>query len=156
MQGLGLEYARQLAQAGCGHLLLTGRMPIVSRAVLVWFAAHDVTMWTARVDAGQSLTSESVLRWLHERLPPLGQYVHAAGISRADALPVINSTTMWHVMAPKVCHLTHCYFSESSDSLCSSIGQIIVGKMFSHHIAFILVCPHPFVFWQLQGRDLKW
>ena len=83
-QGLGLEYARRLATAGCKTLVLTGRTPALSAADLAGFANQGTTVYTVAADAGthqsmhQELSSPAALG--HEHLATINQFVHYDGI----------------------------------------------------------------------------
>lgn len=88
VQGLGLEYARSLAAAGCRCLLLTGRSPVLPLEALAGFAAAGVAVFTMAADAGDPATWASLLRWAHERLPALQLFAHAAGVTGFDLLQV--------------------------------------------------------------------
>jgi hypothetical protein len=76
VQGLGLEYAKSLAKAGCRCLVLTGRSPALPLETLANFAAAGVTVFTVR-------------------LPAVQHFAHAAGITGFDMLQV-GSTGMLH------------------------------------------------------------
>jgi NAD(P)-dependent dehydrogenase (short-subunit alcohol dehydrogenase family) len=88
MQGLGLEYAKALAAAGCHCLVLTGRSPALPPEALAGFAAAGVTVFTVAADAEDSAAWESLLCWAHERLPALQHFAHAAGVTGFDLLHV--------------------------------------------------------------------
>lgn len=88
MQGLGLEYAKQLAAAGCRCLVLTGRAPQLSKETLIAFAARGVAVFTVAADAGDAAAWATVLSWAHERLPAVQHFAHAAGVTGFDMLKV--------------------------------------------------------------------
>lgn len=88
MQGLGLEYAQQLAAAGCRCLVLTGRAPQLSKETLIAFAARGVAVFTVAADAGDAAAWAAVLSWAHERLPAVQHFAHAAGVTGFDMLKV--------------------------------------------------------------------
>ena len=102
-QGLGLEYARQLAKAGAQALVLTSRQPQLPQDVLEELAAHGVAVFTVAADAGQAGDAAAVLRWVHEHLPACSQLVHAAGVSGFALLPDMQPDELWTVGKPKVC-----------------------------------------------------
>lgn len=91
LQGLGLEYARQVVGAGCRCLVVTGRAPALPPAVLAEFAAAGASLFCVAADAGDAAAWEAVLKWAHERLPQVQHFGHAAGITAFDLLAVSSS-----------------------------------------------------------------
>lgn len=103
MQGLGLEYAKQLVRAGARILVLASRNPELPLQTLIGLASKGVIIFTARVDAADSAAVSVLLEWVHENLPHLGQVAHAAGVSGFHMLPDMADDDLWHVAQPKVC-----------------------------------------------------
>ena len=112
MQGLGLEYARSLVEAGCRCLVLTGRSPTLTLETLADFAAAGVAVFTVAADAGDPAAWQSLLRWAHERLPAVQHFAHAAGITGFDMLQV-GRTAMQHTC------LTGCWCSVNAVGWCA-------------------------------------
>ena len=90
-QGLGLEYAKQLAGAGCRSLVVTSRHPCLPREVLEAFASQGVALWAVQADAGDAARTAEVLAWAREQVPAVQHYAHAAGVTAQTLLKVIPS-----------------------------------------------------------------
>ena len=100
-QGLGLEYARQLASAGARCLVLTSRDPHVPAETLAGFASLGVAVFVVRADAGDAAAAARVFAWARERLPAVEHYAHAAGVSGHAPLADMTSAQLDAVLAPK-------------------------------------------------------
>jgi NAD(P)-dependent dehydrogenase (short-subunit alcohol dehydrogenase family) len=107
VQGLGLEYAKSLAAAGCRCLVLTGRSPALPPEALAVFAAAGVTVFTVAADAGDPTAWASLLGWAHERLPALQHFAHAAGVTGFDLLQVSEAVGHSNVLKSIYGELMH-------------------------------------------------
>lgn len=101
-QGLGLELARQLVRAGCRHLVLASRNPELPMEQRKEFAAAGVAVHVKKVDAGDPVSVDSLLLWVHQNLPPIWQYAAAAGVSGDTPLAQMTHDDFWAVARPKV------------------------------------------------------
>ena len=102
VQGLGLEYARQLAASGCRCLVLTSRRGYLPPETLQGFAAAGVTVYAVATDSGDAAQAVQVLAWAREHLPAVQHYAHAAGVSGFSLLGDMRDAELWQVARPKV------------------------------------------------------
>ena len=102
MQGLGLQYAKQLAAAGARTLVLTSRNPQLPLDTLSQLASQGVTVFTVQADAAQPGSMADVIAWVHEHLPHVGHVAHAAGVSAHHMLPDMEDEHLWNIAKPKV------------------------------------------------------
>jgi 3-oxoacyl-(acyl-carrier-protein) synthase/NAD(P)-dependent dehydrogenase (short-subunit alcohol dehydrogenase family)/acyl carrier protein len=102
-KGLGLQYARQLARHGCKHLVLTSRgaggaLPADAAAEL---AALGAAVHVRACDAASARQCAELASWLHEHMPAVQVFAHAAGVLAFDLLPDLTPEAFAAVVAPK-------------------------------------------------------
>ena len=102
LQGLGLEYAKQLVKQGCRTLVLTSRTGALADEDKQHFSAYGAAVHVLKTDAGVASEMQQMLAWVHDNLPPVQQYVHAAGVSGFDMLNSMSSEALLEVCKPKV------------------------------------------------------
>ena len=102
LQGLGLEYCRDLARRGCRLLVITSRSGALPEDVAREFAAAGVAVHVVKADAGDAGDMARVLSWVRENLPPIRHYAHAAGVSGFDLLRDLTPAAFWAVADAKV------------------------------------------------------
>lgn len=86
LQGLGLEYCRGLAQQGCCLLIVVSRSGTLPANTVAELAAAGCVLLSAQGDSCNAADLQRVLQWVHEELPPIDHFAHAAGISAFAAL----------------------------------------------------------------------
>ena len=102
VQGLGLEYARRLAAAGCRALVLASRSAALPRETLEEFASQGVAVFVVRADSGDKAAMMTVLEWARQHLPAITHGAHAAGVTGQTLLKVRASISdlLRHVTCP--------------------------------------------------------
>lgn len=90
-------------RAGCRHLVLASRNPELPTEQVKEFAAAGVAVHVSKVDAGDPVSVDSLLLWVHQNLPPIWQYAAAAGVSGDTPLAQMTHDDFWAVARPKVC-----------------------------------------------------
>lgn len=101
-KGLGLQFAKQIAAAGQGTLVLASRNPRLSKSELVALAAAGAAAFVVKCDAGSGAANARLERWVREWLPAVQTYAHAAGALGYDAIPDITTDAFHRVTRPKV------------------------------------------------------
>lgn len=105
-KGLGLECARQLAGSAVGALVLTSRSGLLTKEQLIEISGSasssaSTAIFVAYRDASRPIHSAQLAAWLHEQLPAVQTYVHAAGVLGFDLLPDLSSQEFASLLAPK-------------------------------------------------------
>jgi myxalamid-type polyketide synthase MxaE and MxaD len=155
--GLGGLTARWLARRGAAHLVLIGRTRLPPRSD--WDAAASDARWAAqitavreleRLGASVHLVSVDVARpdelaaafagLRRSGIPPIRGVVHAAGVSRFDALEDMSDATLREVLRPKLdgaVALHRVLESEPLDFfvLFSSIASFMSSPRMGHYAA---------------------
>ena len=101
-QGLGLQYARHLADAGARCLVLTSRAPRLSAEELAALARPGAAAFVVAADAGDAAHTARVAAWAREALPAVAHYAHAAGVSGHAPLVDMTAAQLGAVLGPKV------------------------------------------------------
>ncbi len=101
-QGLGLQFARQLADAGARCLVLTSRAPRLSAEALAALARPGAAAFVVAADAGNEAHTARVAAWAREALPAVAHYAHAAGVSGHAPLADMTAAQLGAVLGPKV------------------------------------------------------
>ena len=102
LQGLGLEYSRQLVRRGCRLLVVTSRTGTLPGEVSKEFAAFGCRVVAFKADASHAEDMARVMTHLREQMPHIQHYAHAAGVSGFDMLQDIESKAFWNVADAKV------------------------------------------------------
>jgi NAD(P)-dependent dehydrogenase (short-subunit alcohol dehydrogenase family) len=102
LQGLGLEYARDLVARGCRLLVLTSRSGELAPGARREFEAAGARVICKAVDAGDAPAMRALLAWMREELPYIQHVAHAAGVSGFAMLQDLKPEEFWEVAAPKV------------------------------------------------------
>lgn len=102
LQGLGLEYCKDLVQRGCKLLVVTSRTGVLPAAAAQAFAAAGVQVVALSADAANPADMARVLGWVREELPFIQHYAHAAGVSGFDMLQDLQPAAFWQVANTKV------------------------------------------------------
>jgi acyl transferase domain-containing protein/short-subunit dehydrogenase/acyl carrier protein len=102
LQGLGLEYCRQLVRQGCRFLVVTSRGGKLSETVSKEFALTGCRVVTLAADAANSKDMSRVMTYVREELPYIQHYAHAAGVSGFNMLQDMEVETFWEVANAKV------------------------------------------------------
>ena len=87
-QGLGLQYARQLVEAGCRTLIVASRSAVLPCETLAEFATQGVAVFVVHVDSGDVSATAAVLSWARQHLPAITHHAHAAGVTGQILLKV--------------------------------------------------------------------
>lgn len=91
LQGLGLQYARQLVQAGCRTLIVASRSAALLRETLEDFAMQGVAIFVVHADSGDASSITAVVGWARRYLPSITHHAHAAGVTGQTLLKVTVS-----------------------------------------------------------------
>ena len=102
MQGLGLEYARQAVAHGARNLLVFSREPTLPLETLQEFAEQGVFLWVVRCNASSPAAMQQLWAWVHENLPGVQHFGHAAGRSGFNLLPDMPADELRAVCMAKV------------------------------------------------------
>lgn len=102
LQGLGLEYCRQLVRQGCRFLVVTSRRGTLSETVSKEFALAGCRVVILAADAANSKDMSRVMTYVREELPSIQHYAHAAGVSGFNMLQDMETKTFWDVANAKV------------------------------------------------------
>ncbi len=106
-QGLGLQYARQLASAGCRTLILASRTATLPREALEEFAVQGVAVYVVHVDSGDAAAMKAVLTWAQQHLPAITHHAHAAGVTGQTLLKVSICKALVHGMRHRYANTMH-------------------------------------------------
>ena len=83
---------------GAKCLVLTGRAPRLTKEQLIALATKsDAAVFVVAADAGSRPAMRRLIGWVHESLPAVQQYVHAAGTLGYDALADVTPQAFWDV-----------------------------------------------------------
>ena len=146
-QGLGMEYARRVAQGGCKVLVLTSRSGTLNPTELLTFASLGVSAFSIQCQSADASSSARVLEWVHETLACVQHYVHAAGVSSFALMQDMSNVNFNDICGPKVrffyqychsrlCNLVHpqnqhgsgsCYVDHRSHSVLPEVSGQVVG-----------------------------
>ena len=105
IQGLGLEYARQAVAHGARNLVVFSREPTLPLDTLREFAEQDVALWVVRCDASSPAAMQQLWIWVHENLPAVQHFGHAAGRSGFDMLQDMPAAELSNITLAKVSFL---------------------------------------------------
>ncbi len=102
--GLGLVYARWLAEQGAHHLMLVGRSEASAQAreQLREIEEMGVEVFIAQGDISQEADVKRILDHIADKMPPLRGIIHAAGVLDDGILLEQTCSRFSSVMAPKV------------------------------------------------------
>lgn len=128
-RGLGLQFGRQLVARGCRALVLTSRSGLLSKEQLIELAQQGGLGWrgcscpcmhhlaarrtcaflasagaavlVARRDAADPAHGQALAAWLHNQLPAVQVYGHAAGLLGFDLVPDVTADRFGRIMKPK-------------------------------------------------------
>lgn len=101
-KGLGLQYAKYLAQAGCKRLVLTSRGGELNEAEAEQLRKLGTEVVVKACDAGDTASCAAFATWLHETMPAVQLFVHAAGLIRFDLVPDLTKDAFESEVMPKV------------------------------------------------------
>ena len=102
LQGLGMVYACSVAQGGCKVLVITSRSGTLSPTDLAVFIRLGVVIYSIQCQSADASDSAQVLKWVHETLACVQQYVHAAGVSNFALLEDMSNCNFDEICGPKV------------------------------------------------------
>jgi NAD(P)-dependent dehydrogenase (short-subunit alcohol dehydrogenase family)/acyl carrier protein len=100
-KGLGLQYAKQLARGGCKRLVLTSRGGALPETDAAELAALGAEVHVVACDAGDAADCARLAAWLHESMPAVQVFAHAAGVLAFDLLPDLLPESFAAVVSPK-------------------------------------------------------
>lgn len=103
-KGLGLECTRRALKSGCHSLVATSRHPKLSKQELIRLVEdHPASaVFIVAADSGNAAAMQRVTSWVHENLPMVQDYVHAAGLIGLDSIADVSEDRLWEVAGPKV------------------------------------------------------
>ncbi len=101
-KGLGLNVARDAASRGAGCLVLASRNPSLSRDALEELASTGVHCFTVQLDAANPEVAAKLAAWVHDRLPPVQTFAHAAGVLGQANIREMSPEAFEQVVAPKM------------------------------------------------------
>jgi NADPH:quinone reductase-like Zn-dependent oxidoreductase/aryl carrier-like protein/phage tail protein X len=102
--GLGLAFARSLADQGARHLVLVGRHAPndAARHAVAELEARGVSVTVAAADVSAAADVGALLARIAQSMPPLRGVLHAAGVVDDATLAELSPERFARVMAPKV------------------------------------------------------
>lgn len=103
LQGLGLEYCRDLAcRRGCQLLVTASRGGALPMHTFAELAAAGCAVLAAATNLGSAAAFQHVITWAREHLPPLEHFAHAAGVNDFGALQDMDVARLSAVTDVKV------------------------------------------------------
>ena len=102
LQGLGLEYAFRLVKRGCSSIVLTSRTGMLDSEVLQEIAISGNVVYVLQGDFATEEVPVLIMRWAHETLQSVQNYIYAAGKSSFALLHDITDSDFNDVCGPKV------------------------------------------------------
>lgn len=136
VQGLGLEYARQAVNHGARNLVVISREPTLPLDTLREFAEQGVALWVVRCNASSPTAMRQLWCWVHEHLPAVQHFGHAAGRSGFDMLQDMPASELSDITLAKVSLLQGngasdpgqlCAFMGARAWLTTSLSEHIIG-----------------------------
>ena len=100
-KGLGFDFSRNAATRGAGCLVLASRNPCLSRDALEELARTGVPCFTVQCDAADPEAAAKLAAWVHDRLPAVQTFAHAAGVLGYDLIQDMSPEAFKRVVAPK-------------------------------------------------------
>ena len=102
MQGLGLEYCKQLIGRSCSLLVVASRRGSLPLDVLHRNAASASTTFAIQNNARCIASTGARLQWVQETLPYVQHFAHAAGVSDFSLIQDMGETDFRGVAEVKV------------------------------------------------------
>ncbi len=129
-QGLGLEYAHQLRNAGSRCIVISSRAGILPSTTLREFGQAGIVVFVIKTNSGNPNSVSAMMAWIHEHLPYPEHYVHAAGKSSFTMLEDLHDSGLWDVAQPKVSSTFGLYLSHSTFLDCTRISPYASCRQF--------------------------
>ena len=103
-KGLGAECTRRALKSGCHCLVATSRQPRLSKEELIRLVEDHPAraLFMVAADSGNADAMQRVTSWVHENLPIVQDFVHAAGLIGLDNIADVSEDRLWEVAGPKV------------------------------------------------------
>lgn len=122
MQGLGLEYCRDLVHSrGCRLLVIVSRSGSLAPWALGELSAAGCTVLSLAVSCADVAALQEAFSWVHEHLPVVEHFVHAAGASGLTLLSDMRQSDFHTVANVKVRLATShaCKHTPVTSTLCA-------------------------------------